>query len=173
MLPRDIPDSLWQEITTHFFTFDQHDFLLICKTFSKYPLLFETLRKTREATLEKFQQVFSQYGPAKCLYTDKSQAFSSERVTIYLASYTCSVLPHHLTTHSPRVLIKRHIKTGKEALIKGQISKQTIMPSSSTWGQTQMAPTGLPLMKYHKIEQRKGLLSHQHQKTWKGLEISS
>ena len=38
MLSRDIPDGLWQELATDYFTCDGKDYLLITDPFSKYPL---------------------------------------------------------------------------------------------------------------------------------------
>ena len=37
MLPRDIPDGPWQDITADHMTFKSHGYLIICDTFSKYP----------------------------------------------------------------------------------------------------------------------------------------
>ena len=39
MLPRDVPDGPWQEITVDYLTHQGKDYLLICNLFSKYPFL--------------------------------------------------------------------------------------------------------------------------------------
>ena len=39
MLPRDVPDESWQEITADYLTHQGKEYLLICGVFSKYSFL--------------------------------------------------------------------------------------------------------------------------------------
>ena len=39
MLPRDIPEGPWQDLTADFFHYNSSEYLLIADTFSKYPFL--------------------------------------------------------------------------------------------------------------------------------------
>ena len=46
MLPRDVPDSPYQEIAVDYLTHQGKEYLLICYTFSKYPFLYKVSSKT-------------------------------------------------------------------------------------------------------------------------------
>ena len=39
VLPRDIPDGPWQEITADYLTHKGREYLLVCNLFSKYPFI--------------------------------------------------------------------------------------------------------------------------------------
>ena len=41
MLPRDIPDGLWQGIAASYLTHKGREYLLVCNLFSKYPFLYK------------------------------------------------------------------------------------------------------------------------------------
>ena len=49
MLPRDIPDGPWQEITADYLTHKGREYLLICDLFSKYPFLYKVSTKSAQA----------------------------------------------------------------------------------------------------------------------------
>ena len=55
MLPRDVPDSPWQELADDFFTYNHKEYLLIADTFSKYPFVYQTSSKTAESIIKKLQ----------------------------------------------------------------------------------------------------------------------
>ena len=65
MLPRDVPDSPWQELAADFFTHNHKEYLLIVDTFSKYPFIYQTSSKTAESITKKLQNLISQYGLQK------------------------------------------------------------------------------------------------------------
>ena len=65
MLPRDVPDSPWQELAADFFTHNHKEYLLIADTFSKYPFVYQMSSKTAESISKKLQNLISQYGPPK------------------------------------------------------------------------------------------------------------
>ena len=58
MLPRDVPDSPWQELAADFFTHNHEEYLLIVDTYSKYPFIYQT-SKTAESINKKLQNVIS------------------------------------------------------------------------------------------------------------------
>ena len=84
MMARDIPNGPWEEIANDFFTLNLKDYLVICNTFSTYPPSLRYPPKTAEATIPKFQQLFTQYGPARTLFTDNGKPFLSETFTAYM-----------------------------------------------------------------------------------------
>ena len=65
MLPRDVPDSPWQDLVADFFTYNHKEYLLIVDVFSKYPFIYQTSSKTAESIIKKLQNLISQYAPPK------------------------------------------------------------------------------------------------------------
>ena len=58
-LLQDIPEGLWKELTTDFFTYQGKEHLLICNTFSKYPFIYKASYKTPKSIQVKFKQLVS------------------------------------------------------------------------------------------------------------------
>ena len=50
MIPRDVPDTSWQDLTADFFTYKTNDYLLVADTFSKYPFTYKMHKKTAESS---------------------------------------------------------------------------------------------------------------------------
>ena len=65
MLPRDVPDSPWQDLAVDFFTYNHKVYFLIADTFSKYPFIYQTSSKSAKSIIKKLQNLISQYGPQK------------------------------------------------------------------------------------------------------------
>ena len=63
MLPQDIPDGLWQEITAHYFTHKGRNYLLVCDLFSKDLFLYKVTSKSALFLSQKLQELIAQYGP--------------------------------------------------------------------------------------------------------------
>ena len=53
MLPRDVPDSLWQDLAADFFTYNHKEYFLIADTFSKYPFSYQTSSKSADSIIKK------------------------------------------------------------------------------------------------------------------------
>ena len=49
MLPRDIPDGPWQDITADYMTHKGHEYLIICNAFSKYPFVYKVTSKSAQS----------------------------------------------------------------------------------------------------------------------------
>ena len=96
MLPRDVPDCLWQEITVDYLTHQGKEYLLICDVFSKYPFLYKVKTKSTQSLCACLLELISQYGPSSMLSMDNVQSFVSEELAQFL-------LCHHieLPTSSP------------------------------------------------------------------------
>ena len=58
MIPREVPEAPWQDLTADFFTFKNKENLLVTDTFSKYPFTFTISTKTAESITHKFTQHF-------------------------------------------------------------------------------------------------------------------
>ena len=41
MIPRDVPDTPWQDLAADFFTYKTNDYLLVADTFSKIPIYIQ------------------------------------------------------------------------------------------------------------------------------------
>ena len=67
VIPRDVPEAPWQDLAADFFHFKGKEYLLVADTFSKYPLAFRMTTKTTETVIQKFTQLFSQYGNLRVL----------------------------------------------------------------------------------------------------------
>ena len=48
MLPRDIPDGPWQDITADYMMFKSHEYLILCDTFSKHPFVYKVMSKSAQ-----------------------------------------------------------------------------------------------------------------------------
>ena len=63
MLPRDIPDGPWQEITARghtkdpFLTHKGKEYLLVCDLFSKYPFLYKVSTKSPQSLCMHLQEL--------------------------------------------------------------------------------------------------------------------
>ena len=66
MLPRDVPEGPWQEITADYFTHSSKDYLLIADTFSKYSFVYSIHSKTHNSLIQRLQDLFSQFGTPLC-----------------------------------------------------------------------------------------------------------
>ena len=86
LLPRDVPDSLWQDLAADFFTYNHKEYFLIVDTFSKYPLIYQTSSKSANSILKILQNLMSQYGPPKRFFSDNGPPFSSEALQKFLVS---------------------------------------------------------------------------------------
>ena len=59
MLPRDIPNGLWQEIAVGYLLHKGREYLLICNLFSKYPFPFKVSSKSAYSLSQKLQELIS------------------------------------------------------------------------------------------------------------------
>ena len=115
MLPRDIPDGPWQDITADYMTHKSHEYL-ICNAFSKYPFVYKATSKSAQSLCTHLLELISQYGPRTSLSTDSGLPLASDELTEFL---TCNHIGHH--TSSPHFpwstgFIKRQVRTIKTML---------------------------------------------------------
>ena len=136
MLPRDVPDSPWQELAADFFTHNHKEYLLIVDTFSKYPFVYQISSKTAESISKKFQNLISQYGPPKRLFSDNGPPFSSEAFQRFLASHYIDHITSSPLYPKANGFIERQVKTIKIALAtassSGKSLKDLLMSLRST-----------------------------------------
>ena len=76
MLPRDVPDGSWQEITVDYLTHKGGECLLICNLFSKYCFLYKVSTKSAQCLCVHLLELISQYGPTCLLSTDNGPPFA-------------------------------------------------------------------------------------------------
>ena len=116
MLPRDIPDGLWQDIAVDYMMFKGHEYLIICDTFIKYPFIYKVTAKSAQSSCLHLLKLISQYGPPMSLSTDNGQPFASDELTEFLTHHH---IAHHTSSpHFPRSngFIQRKVRTIKTAL---------------------------------------------------------
>ena len=65
MLPRNIPEGLWQDLVADFFHHNNAEYLLIVEIFSKYFFLYQISLKVTDPILKKIKSLISQYEPPK------------------------------------------------------------------------------------------------------------
>ena len=100
MIPRDVPEVPRQDLAADFFSFKGKEYLLVADTFSKYPFIFRMTTKTADMVIQKFTQLFSQYGNPKSLTTNNGPPFSSESFAQFMSNQRVG----HITSspHYPR-----------------------------------------------------------------------
>ena len=115
MLPSDVPDSPWEEITADYLNHQGKEYLLICDVFSKYPFLYKVTTKSAQSLCACLLELISQYGPLSLLSKDNGLPFASEKLTQFL-------LLHHIeqstsSPHFPRSngFIECQVRNGKES----------------------------------------------------------
>ena len=115
MLPRDVPGCPWQDLAADFFTYNHKEYLLIADTFNKYPFVYQTSSKSADSIIKKLQNLISQYGPPKKIFSDDGSPFLSEALQMFLASQYID----HITSspHYPKSngFLETQIKTIKIA----------------------------------------------------------
>ena len=84
MLPRDIPDSPWQDIAADYMTHKGQEYLIICNAFSKYPFVFKVTAKSAQSLCTHLLELISQYGPLSTLSIDNGLPFASEKLAEFL-----------------------------------------------------------------------------------------
>ena len=126
MIQRDVPEAPWQDLAADFFNFKGKEYLLIADTFSKYPFTFRITTKTADTVIQKFTQLFSQYGNPKSLTTDNGPPFSSEPFAQFMSNQRVE----HITSspHYPKSnrFIERQVKTMKTSLVTAPTSGKTL-----------------------------------------------
>ena len=126
MLPRDIPDSPWQDIAVDYMTFKGHEYLIICNTFSKYPFAYKVTAKSAQSLCLHLLELISQHGPPMSLSTDNGPPFASDELTEFLTHHC---IAHHTSSpHSPRSngFIERQVRTIKTALHTALPAKKSL-----------------------------------------------
>ena len=116
MLPRDIPDGPWQDITVDDMMFKGHEYLIICDTFSKYPFTYKVTAKSAQSLCLCLLELILQYEPPMSLSTDNGPPFASDELAEFL---TCHCIAHHTSSpHFPRPngFNERQVRTIKTAL---------------------------------------------------------
>ena len=116
MLPRDIPDGPWQDITADYMTHKGHEYLIICNVFSKYPFVHKVMSKSAQSLCTHLLELISQYGPLMSLSTDNGPPFASDELTEFLMCHPIAC--HTSSPPFPRSngLIERQVRTIKTAL---------------------------------------------------------
>ena len=126
MIPRDVPDTPWQDLAADFFTYKTSDYLLVTDTFSKYPFTYKMHKKTAETVIHKLTQLFSQYSTPNTISTDNGPPFNSEPFTKFLIEQRVDRItssPHYPKSNG---FIERQVKTMKTALATATASKKTL-----------------------------------------------
>ena len=123
MIPRDIPEGPWQDLTADFFHHNNSDYLLIADTFCKYPFLYRVTSKAAEPVTIKLKSLISQYGPPRSLSTDNGPPFSSETFANFMQQHHIEHITSSPLYPKSNGFIERQIKT---ALSTGHDSKLPI-----------------------------------------------
>ena len=126
MLPRDVPDSPWQELAADFFTHNHKEYLLMVDTFSKYPFVYHLSSKTAKSVNKKFQNLISQYGPPKRLFSDNGPPFSSKAFQRFLTSQYIDHITSSPLYPKSNGFIEWQIKTIKTALATASSSGKSL-----------------------------------------------
>ena len=122
MIPRDIPNGLWQ-ITAYHLTHKGKEYLLVYNLFSKYPFLFKVSPKSAQSLSKHLLKIILQYRPPCLLYIDNSPPFASDELAQFLQQ-------NHITSsaHFPRSngFIECQVQTIKTTLSTSQESHKSL-----------------------------------------------
>ena len=127
MLPRDIPDGLWQEITANHLTQKDIEYLLVCDLLSNYPFLYKVSTKSAQSLSMHLQEVTSQYRLPYMLYNDNGLLFASNELVQFLQ---CHHIDHITSSpHFPRSngFNECQVRTIKTALSTTQESRKSLV----------------------------------------------
>ena len=163
MLPRDTPDSPWQDITANYMTHKGHEYLIICNAFSKYPFMYKVTSKSAQSLCMHLLELISQYGPPMSLSTDNGPPSASDELAEFLMHHH---IAHHTSSpHFPRSngFIKRQVRTIKTALNTAMPAKKSLASvlldlRSTPIGPNIPAPCEIP----HKQQYFSGPCTHPH-----------
>ena len=98
MLPRDIPNGPWQEITTDYLTHKGKEYLLVCNLFSKYPFLYKVSTKSGQSLCVCLQELISQYRLPCLIYTNNTHTLHLMSSCTSSSAITLTKLPHPHTS---------------------------------------------------------------------------
>ena len=117
MLPRDIPDGPWQDITVDYMTHKSHEYLIICDAFSKYPFVYKVMSKSATSLCMHLLELIMQYGPPMSLST------ANVHLLLQMSSQSSSCTITQPITHPP------HISPGPMDSLRGK-SELLRLPST-------------------------------------------
>ena len=140
MLPCDIPDGPWQELTTDYFTHYGKEYLLLADPFSKYPFIFKVHSKTSDSIANCLQDLFSQYGTPRHSYSDNGPLFSSEPFSHFLSSFGIDHITSSPLYPKSNSFIEQEIKTIKISLTNTKSSGISIDRLLQTLYSTPIGP---------------------------------
>jgi len=61
MIPHQLPDRPWEEVSADYFTLHTQDYLLVVDCYSKYPEVIPMATKTAEATIKAMKFIFARH----------------------------------------------------------------------------------------------------------------
>ena len=126
MLPRDVPDGPWQEVTANYIIHKARGYLLICDLFSKYPFLYKVSTKSVQSLCAYLPELISQHGPPSLLSMDNGPPFSSEELTQFLQHHCINHATSSPHFHRSNGFVERHVQTIKTALSTAQDSNRPL-----------------------------------------------
>ena len=84
MLPRDILNGPWQEISADYLTHKGKEYLLVCNLFSKYTFLYKVSTKSAQSLCLCMQELIFQYRLPCLIYTNNGLPFASNELMWFL-----------------------------------------------------------------------------------------
>ena len=167
MLPRDIPDNPWQEITTDYLNHKGKEYLLVCNLFSKYPFLYKVSTRSVQSLPMHLLELTSQSRLPCMLHTNNGPPFALDELVQFLQ---CHGIDHIISSpHFSRSngFFEQQVHTIKTALSTTQEPHKSQEVFCLTYNQLKWGPTcplpGRPCT----TGPSSSLVSHQHQ--WSGM----
>ena len=162
MLPWDIPNSLWQEITTNYFNHKGKDYLLICDLLSKYPFL-----------IQKTQELIAQYRASRSLHTDNRSLFCRKNLSNSYDASSSSTSPLAPTTTGPMVSLSGRSRCSRPPSAPSKMPELPSKTYSSNCNQHLSVPVCLLQGRFSATGPYIVLVSPQPQSTWNRSDIIS
>ena len=119
MIPHQLPDRPWEEVSADYFTLHTQDYLLIVDYYSKYPEVIPMATKTAEATIKAMKTIFARHGIPNKLIAD-NMPFNSKKFHQFSRQWNFEVITSSPTYPQSNGLAERNVQTVKKLLKKAK-----------------------------------------------------
>ena len=113
MIPHQLPDRPWEQVSTDYFTLCNQDYLLVVDFYSKYPEVIPMMSKTANATIAARKNIFARHGIPNKLIAD-NMPFNGKEFLEFSKKWSFKVVassPKYLQSNG---LAERNVQTIKK-----------------------------------------------------------
>ena len=119
MIPHQLPDCPWEEVSTDYFTLHAQDCLLVVDYYPNYPEVLPMMAKTAEAKITALKGIFARHGILNKLIAD-NMPFNSKKFHQFSKQWNFEVITSSPTYPQSNGLAERNVQTVKKLLKKAR-----------------------------------------------------